>query len=208
MSIACCSLVALMPGTAPDRLQEILIGMLKSGARSSPCRRHAHRRWRYAGGVMKRLITLALGATFLTASLAAATQEASAQKSDLRVLLVSHDPAAPKLAFASMADERTLELYKERASAFETFLKEHFESVQLVYGDSYTAAMSDAVDVTLFDARPKALSPAGEVTDPETGETSHQRASYLPESFSRPALMIAENSPLIGEPIGLKLDWL
>ena len=160
---------------------------------------------------MKKLITLALGAAFLTTSFAPAaigTQEATSKKSDLKVLLVSHDPEAPKLAFASMADERTTELYAERAAAWKKLLDQHFESVQLVYGSDYKIEMSDKVDVTMFDSRPPELSPAGEVTDPETGETSYQRASYIPESFSRPALLVAENSPLMGEPIGLKLDWL
>ncbi len=57
--------------------------------------------------------------------------------------------------------------------------------------------MSDAVDVTLFDARPKALSQAKRGTDPVTGETSYKPAEYLPMDFDRPALMIAEN--LAGE---------
>jgi len=156
---------------------------------------------------MKRSITLALGAALFTSSIAAAAQEAPA-KSDLRVLLVGHDPEAPKVPFKDMATERTFELYRERTAAFTEFLIEHFESVQVVYGDSYMTEMSDTVDVTLFDARPKQLSEAGEVTDPETGVTSYQRAGYLPIEFDRPALLIAENSPLIGEPIGLKLDWL
>ncbi|MCP5022144.1 MAG: hypothetical protein GY930_10240 [bacterium] len=134
-------------------------------------------------------------------------QEATG-KSDLRVLLVSHDPDNVRVPFPDMADERMVALYAERAELFEAMLREHFTSVRMVYGADYTTAMSDAVDVTLFDARPKALSQAERGKDPLTGETSYKPAEYLPRDFDRPALMIAENSPTIGEPLGLKLDWL
>ena len=129
-------------------------------------------------------------------------------KSDLRVLLVSHDPANVRVPFADMNDERTVALYAERGKLFEAMLNEHFKSVRLVHGGDYTTAMSDGVDVTLFDCRPKALSQAERGTDPVTGESTYKPAEYLPKSFDRPAMMIAENSPTMGEPLGLKLDWL
>ncbi|HPF12777.1 MAG: hypothetical protein H6830_06755 [Planctomycetes bacterium] len=143
---------------------------------------------------------------FWTLPLQASPQAAT--KSSLRVLLVSHNPEAPQVPFADMATERTWELYRERAAAWKALLDQHFESVRLVYGPDYTADMSNAVDVTLFDARPKPLRPSGTVLDPITGQETYQPAQYLPDDFDRPALMIAENSPLIGEPLGLKLDWL
>lgn len=155
------------------------------------------------------LLSLALSALALFASsLPALAQESSTKdKSPLRVLLVSHDPQAPQVLPVDMT-WRTLELYKERAASWKALLNEHFAQVTLVYGPAYDVTMSDAVDVTVFDARPKAISDVGMVTNPVRGEESHKRASYLPRSFTRPALMISENSPLIGEPLGLKLDWL
>ncbi len=133
---------------------------------------------------------------------------APTKKSELRVLFVGHDPAAPQVPFADMAKGRTLELYKERTPAFDAFLRERFSHVTVVYGPKYTVDMSDQVDVTIFDSRPKALTPSQRDVDPKTGQTHYKPATYLPETFTRPALTISENSPRIGEPVGLKLDWL
>lgn len=112
------------------------------------------------------------------------------------------------MMFADLGTPRTVELYRERTAAFESFLRERFENVTVVYGSDYTVELSDQVDVTIFDNRPKELKPAKREQNPETGELDYQPAEYLPLSFNRPALMIAENSPRIGEPLGLKLDWL
>jgi len=124
------------------------------------------------------------------------------------VLYVGHDPSAPQVMFPQLATERTHELYRERTPAFEAFLREYFEDVRVVYGEEYTADMSDEADVTLFDARPKELTPTVRKVDAASGAMHYEPATYLPRDFSRPALMISENSPRIGEPLGLKLDWL
>ena len=139
---------------------------------------------------------------------AAAFAQEAREKSDLRVLLVGHDPANPRVMFADLAVERTEELYRERTAAFEALLNEHFESVTVVHADDYRASMSDAVDVTLFDAQPRTLVEAVREQDPETGAWTYTPERLLPRDFSRPALMIGENSPRIGEGLGLKLDWL
>lgn len=156
-----------------------------------------------------RILTFLL-ALLLSASLSVAQDSAasSPDTNSLRVLLVSHDPASPKMSFADMAKARTHRLYRERAAAWEALLRYHFEHVKVVYGDDYHVAMSDAVDVTIFDARPKALTAAKRGKDPVTGESTYEAATYLPESFDRPAILIADNAPRIGEPLGLKLDWL
>ena len=160
------------------------------------------------------LLLPALAAVTLLA--AAGAQEASSHtseaspraKSALRVLYVGDDPAAPKIMFADSADERTKELHSERTPAFTRFLGERFEHVTVVFGDDYSVGLSDAVDVTIFDTRPKALTESVRGTDPDTGESTYKPATYLPESFDRPAITISANSPTIGEPLGLKLDWL
>ena len=117
------------------------------------------------------------------------------ERSALRVLLVGHDPANPRVVFPQLAKPRTHELYRERTAAWHSLLREHFEDVTLVHAAKYRPAMSQRVDVTVFDAQPP-LGP-GRLSMP-----------LLPSDFDRPALLIAENSPGIGEPLGLKLDWL
>ena len=143
------------------------------------------------------LLSLAL----LTLSAIAPTQSGAPPHrtdDDLRVLLVGHDPAAPQLVFRQLAKQRTFALYRERTAAWEALLRYHFANVTVVHGADYRVSMSDDVDVTIFDARPPLLGTPGE----------SQRPPYLPASFDRPAVLISENAPLIGEPIGLKLDWL
>ncbi len=117
------------------------------------------------------------------------------ERSALRVLLVGHDPANPKVSFPQLAKPRTHELYRERTAAWHSLLREHFEDVTLVHAADYEVALSQRVDVTVFDAQPP------------RGQNQISRP-LLPRDFDRPALLIAENSPGIGEPLGLKLDWL
>lgn len=152
-----------------------------------------------------RLLTLLFALCVCTTSLA---DEKPTEKSSLRILFVGHDPEKPRVAFADQSNEKTLALYKERTEAFDKFLKQRFKSVRVVLGNDYKAEMSNDVDVTIFDCRPKALTEAKREVDEKTGEMDYQAPTYLPADFNRAALMISENSPLIGEPLGLKLDWL
>ena len=140
-------------------------------------------------------------AATLLAAVALEQAEPAQADQGLRVLLVGHDPEAPQVMFRQLAKPRTFRLYRERTAAWESLLRYHFEHVKVVYGKDYEVAMSDDFDVTIFDARPKELTSAQR-------QPQYRPASYLPESFDRPAILIAENSPRIGEPIGLKLDWL
>ena len=64
-----------------------------------------------------------------------------------------------------------------------------------MHANDYDAAMSQAVDVTVFDAQPHR-------------DLDRVQEPVLPRDFDRPVLMIAENSPRVGKPLGLKLDWL
>lgn len=158
---------------------------------------------------MRRICTtLLLGAALGGAPLLAQDSASPTEKSALRVLVVSHDPEAPQTGFADPNEPRTLELFEERSESWKTFLEGHFEHVALVHGESYEVTMSNAVDVTLFDALPPARNESGWQEDEVTGERTYVPPSYLPDDFSRPALMIGPNTPRIGEPLGLKLDWL
>lgn len=129
-------------------------------------------------------------------------------ENDLRVLLVANDPNAPTVGMAERDRPRTLPLLRERAAAWEALLRYHFANLTVVYGADYRADLSSEHDVTIFDTRPKALVEAVRGTDPETGKRTYQPPEYLPANFDRAAITIADNSPRIGEPLGLKLDWL
>jgi len=126
----------------------------------------------------------------------------------LRVLFVGHDPVAPKIASYDKGDPRKQALFRERTAAWESLLRYHFQNVTVVHGTDYKVEMSDAVDVTVFDAVPTALTEAVRGKDPKTGKPTYKAATYLPKSFDRPALMISNVSSRIGEPLGSKLDWL
>jgi len=145
----------------------------------------------------------------LSTALVLAAQSPQAHfEDDLRVLFVGQDPAAPQVGYADAEKPRTLPLLRERTAAWEALLRYHFENVTVVYGADYEASMSDAVDVTIFDALPKPLVASVREQDPETGEWNYEPAQFLPDDFSKPALAIAHHTPRIGEPLGTKLDWL
>lgn len=126
--------------------------------------------------------------------------EKDGNKSKLKVLFVGHDPdnLNPGLGASKLRSK----LYKERTATFTSFLRERFQNVEVVFGADYTSELSKSVDVTIFDARPKPL------TEAIRSDDIYTPATYLPLDFDRPALLIAGNSPEIGEGIGLKLDWL
>ncbi len=132
----------------------------------------------------------------------AIAQEGASAKPELRILFVGHDPDAPRVMFPQLATDRTYALHRERTPAFESLLRYHFKNVRVVYSADYLVEMSDDVDVTIFDALPKPVSPlvhkAGSYTPP----------SYLPDTFNRPVLTISGASSGIGDTFGSKLDWL
>ena len=144
----------------------------------------------------------------LMTAFAAAQSPAPHFENDLRVLLVGNDPSAPSAGMMDKQLARTLPLLRERTATWEALLRYHFANVTVVYGNDYRVEMSDQHDVTIFDTRPKALTPRVNKTDPKTGERIYKAASYLPPSYDHATITISDNSPRIGEPLGLKLDWL
>ena len=152
-------------------------------------------------------LTVTLAAATLT-TFAAAQSERHHFDDTLRVLLVGNDPAAPAPGMMDRDDPRTMPLMRERTAAWEALLRYHFEHVTVVYGADYDVEMSAAHDVTIFDTRPKALTPTVNRVDEKTGERIYRAATYLPESYDHATITISDNSPRIGEPLGLKLDWL
>ncbi|MEM7261007.1 MAG: hypothetical protein AAF488_03390, partial [Planctomycetota bacterium] len=91
----------------------------------------------------------------VTALGTAQAQKPTTRKSPLSVLFVGHDPENPLVEY--QPTERTVALHQERTPAFESFLREHFEQVRVVYAADYRVSMSDESDVTVFDARPPVL---------------------------------------------------
>lgn len=106
----------------------------------------------------------------------------------LKILYVGYDPQKPmpaKLVWYMPSEKRYKEFYKSRMPAFSSFLSKKFTDVRTVDGRDYDVKMSEAVDVTIFDAYPV----------------------KLPADFSRPAILLGAVAPDIGIPIGLKFDW-
>lgn len=171
--------------------------MTRRGARSrlGPGR-PARRAMGVVMGILQRL-SLALVAVPLIAA------TARAGKSDLRVLYVGPDPDVEPVVPSYYEDPaRVAALTRERLPAFRAFLEEHFTSVRVVVVDDYVPAMSDAVDVTVFDARPPVL---------ETRQVDDMaRKIRLPDDFTAPALFVGEVAPFtLGRfGAGLKLDHL
>lgn len=133
------------------------------------------------------------------AALAGLTPAQEHPKSDLAVLLVAQDPEHPVVPIYTEVTDRALELCRERTAAFEGLLREHFNDVTVVYGADYLVGLSEAADVTLFDVLPPVLG---------RGEGDRDPVAYLPQDFAHAALTISHVSPLIGESLGTKNDWL
>ncbi|CAM3759332.1 hypothetical protein [Flavobacterium chungbukense] len=151
-----------------------------------------------------RIVVLAI--LFSTAVSVFAQQPA---KEKLSVLYVGYDPAVPlteefinsTTGTGGYSPERFKEDVKTRFNAFESYLKEYFTTVKAVDARSYTMDMSANYDVTVFDQR---------INPWEKGERTpkYKPAKYLKEDFDFPTIFIGHTAPMMGETIGLKLDWL
>lgn len=125
-------------------------------------------------------------------------------KQMLSVLFVGNDPTQefmPPSYETGLAAERYPELMRERTPAFEALLKEHFETVKVVFGPEYKAAMSDDYDVTVFDVLPPSI---GEVAGVSW------KKQRLPNDFTHASVMIGDVAPkTLGRfGWGLRLDHL
>jgi hypothetical protein len=137
---------------------------------------------------MKKYMLLVLVMVSALTITCASAFNVPAAKIALRILYVGYDPQKPmpaKLVWYMPSEKRYAEFYKTRMPAFKSFLEKNFNEVKTVDGRDYDVKMSDAVDVTIFDAYPV----------------------NLPADFNRPAILMAAVAPDIGMPIGLKFDW-
>lgn len=85
-----------------------------------------------------------------------------------------------------------------REASFKALLESHFNNVKCIDAKDYNWKMSDGYDVTIMDGRPAKLS---------EGRGKYDRAQYIPVSFSRPMITIAEQGEFIGQYVGSKNDW-
>jgi hypothetical protein len=149
---------------------------------------------------------------FASLLLSAAIQVApAAEPLPLKVLFVGIDPATVTLTDVQRSNAlagRGAELNKVRTAQFDQFLRQHFTTVKVVHGAAYKESMSDGYDVTIFDALPPPIRPASRPAEGSRQPTSRNRAQYLSEDFSGAAILIAEVSPGVSEPLEYKMDWL
>jgi hypothetical protein len=88
----------------------------------------------------------------LTFSFSVIAQSQPVKKSDLKVLYVGHHPDGPDRYYFGGNLDTWKATKKERSAEFMKLFNTYFKDVTLVYGDDYKESMSDAYDVTIFDA--------------------------------------------------------
>jgi len=136
-------------------------------------------------------------------------REAQAAQSKLRILYVGTDPKTVQPSDRQGDNaQRRADLLKSRAPAFETLLREHFTTVNVVYSPQYNEALSAKHDVTIFDATPPATTKQRLETDAAGKPVRLYPASYLSPAFDRPAILIGQTSAEISEGMRGKMDWL
>lgn len=133
--------------------------------------------------------------------------QAAVEKKQLKVLYVGGS-ADIQTGYGTDVDPETVQKsVTERMAAFEQLLREYFTTVKVVEAKDYLAEMSDAYDVTIFDGKPRELTPAFQKKDAQGRVVKYVRAGYLPKTFDRPAVVLAEMGETLGRTIGLKTDW-
>ena len=151
---------------------------------------------------MKRLFYILCGVI----SVAACTPGLHNGKADLSVLYVGGQPDYETYSVQKSAEARDSSV-RARMAAFETMLKEYFDSVEVIRGDDYKPEMSEDYDVTVFDGRIPAVKPQVIERDAEGNVIKYVRAQLLPEDFDCAAVTIASMGEILGRAIGSKNDW-
>lgn len=115
------------------------------------------------------------------------------EKTDrLSVLFVGQNPDK-SVGYRFANDDVVNEINQTRAIAYMEFLQKHFNATQ-VFAENYKPAMSDAYDVTIFDALPPELS-GKDIVDgkrivPNRYVDGWASMRWLPEDFDRPTIFI------------------
>lgn len=126
--------------------------------------------------------------------------QAAEKREPLKVLYVGQSPSVPLKKYAlvaagAMAEERYAEDIRTRMPEFKNLLETFFEKVVCVDADAYTPELSVLYDVTIFDALPPSQLSSAKVK------------CYLPETYDCPIVFIGHTAPMMGESLGLKMDW-
>ncbi|MCV6606436.1 MAG: hypothetical protein OIF34_14130, partial [Porticoccaceae bacterium] len=159
---------------------------------------------------MKIKLRIMLSALLLTG----ASMTFADDKSALKVLYVGKNPE--KVTFDNLMAydkqspfaRRKVVLGKSRLPSFKAFLSKHFESVDVVYSADYSESMSDNYQVTIFGNVPRAVKEKVLEMDEKTGKVKRfEPPEYLSRDFDNAAILLAEVSPLIAEPLEYKMDW-
>lgn len=140
---------------------------------------------------------------------------AQIKKERLSVLYVGYDPSIPmdpgvtksEIATGGMQAERFMQDVKTRFGSFESYLKQYFSKVGTVDARNYKKELSTAYDVTIFD---QVVTPwkKQESIKGADGRSKNNPAEYLTEDFDFATIFIGHTAPVMGQSIGLKLDWL
>jgi len=144
---------------------------------------------------MKKFITLIyIVGLFLTIN-------TSAQKSNIRVLVVAHNPAKEytKSYSGPKPGERRKELANKRGEEYKQFLNNYFKTVDVVYSESYRATMSNNYDVTIMDDLPVPIDTLdfGLYRNGKSiirGGKPMMYPRYLPEDFDRALIVIGDQT--------------
>ncbi len=152
---------------------------------------------------MKRLL-IALAALTLMSCGGEEKKSAVVEKYPLKVLYVggSHDYDS----FSISKDVNKDSLVQVRYNAFMSYLENHFTESKGVMAGDYTEDMSAAYDVTIFDGAPKPKNDGGSV-ELYDGRKFYSKSRTLSETFSHPAIFIADAGENNGRAIGVKIDW-
>lgn len=93
-----------------------------------------------------------------------------------------------------------------RTASFQKFLKSRFKTVKVINGQDYDQSMSKDFDVTILDAKPKAIHETFTEVNPD-GSTEYYMGEFFTEDFDRPIVCIGEASDRYMNSIGSKNDW-
>lgn len=131
-------------------------------------------------------------------------QEKSSAKNakyPLKVLFVGYDVNRMPQEFREGLDEFTAK-DSVRMPAFKALLNNYFTEVKTIDCRDWKPEDSKPFDVTVFDYRTTPIEKEGN----EDGKNAQKY--YLPDDFSKPVIFIGGTADIMGQSIGLKLDWL
>ena len=155
--------------------------------------------------IMKNLFCLCI--LLLIGSMQMSRASDKIEKQPLKVLYVGGS-ADIQVLNETISDSTALrKSIADRTAAFGEMLRQYFQTVKVVAAEDWTPEMSRAYDVTVMDGRPKAIKPAWQEKDASGKVIAYHSAVYLPESFDRPMVTIAEVGNTVVRVILVSSHW-